>query len=199
MSLGRAYVNIGKDFIDTQCLRSEDLLDEFAKLIEKNKKGKVLVYEDKKTKKKKAYEGRTKKYICEESNRILKEFTKTYFIAQDPMTLKTSKKQITRLIKSLKNGYGRISCYSIVIFHTMYKLLLEVKNYNEIKELNTTYTEVQKTLKKCMEEYLITFSNDYLALFLIDCCAPFSKELEDNIIKNADAFPAINRHNPTIN
>lgn len=155
--LDRVYINLGEGFGE-QVFEMDltVLINEVAKSV-KEYEG-IILYDEKEQK---IFLGRTKKYIVKEVNRFIAGFEEKP--ALENMASYTSKRQLNRLIRILKNKKGRMSCYGLIFLHIMFVNIQDHQNCHfktyadTMRKMVECYCQERGRTKSCNKDELIEF------------------------------------------
>lgn len=192
----RIYINMGRDFfMNSNGLDFEKLIDEVAirkrvynglpLMEEVEKNGIHTVY---------VFRGRTKRFIVQKTNAFISGL-KEVQSADENMASFTSKRQLNKLIDAFRGKNKRISAYALVIIYVMFVIILE--NPCEPAFDLTLMKNIVDCVTKWVQFYSAEYTDDELAVFLLDCFKTVSEALQNrNPNVSADDFPYIPKQDP---
>lgn len=132
------------------------------------------------------YMGRIKKLIIKESNDFISDFENAY--STESLGKYISKRQIKSMVRAFEEKEGKITAYSFVIFHIIFKTIRNDPNcnYNNLKNCIGAVNVVVK-------DYISDYPNDPIALFLLGCYEVVFNEISNlnSELANKDKFPPI--------
>lgn len=173
------YIPCGKDFfknIGNYNLISN--LDKIAYAIKKDEQGNPLIIDGQ------VCYGRTRDYILRKANKFIADFDEVE--SDENMPSRISKRQFRFLNRAFKNKNGRITCYAMIIMHTIYCVLK-----NADIDIDTNDADI---IKNIVCEYYRYYPKDDLAGFLIDCYEVTVNHPGES--KSKEDFPPILKNRP---
>lgn len=135
--------------------------------------------------------GHIKKLIVKEANDFICDFENAY--STESLGKYISKRQIKSLIRTFEEKEGKITGYSFVIFHIIFKIVRDIPNYN-FDNIKNCIAAVHGVVK----DYNAGYPDDPIAHFLLGCYEAVLDEIVNPHLEPADKnnFPPIpKRHN----
>lgn len=179
--IGRIYLNPDKSLFKDMDLppNFERLLMEVACKLEKDEDGQALYHGDT------ICRARTKWVIIRSANKLIAHVrTKP---SDDTLASFISMRQFDHMIKTFNGEIYHLSSYSMLILHTMYKLLINDCT-DEIKQLLKQYA---RFIYDFTIEYHYYNPSDDLAEYLLECYGVITGEFSGSEIISPEVLPAI--------
>lgn len=162
--LSRIYMNLSSDYFTNMLdCNIDELVTDVAEYKSTDGSG-VKLFEEimhDNSLKKFYFMGCTKILISNEADHFVNDLEEAY--ATESMGKYVSKKQVNNLMKAFNKKEGRISGYSFVIFHIIYKNVRNIPDYDF-----TNLKNCVETLNNVVKDYIKEHS-DPVAQFLLQC------------------------------
>ena len=131
----------------------------------------------------------TKQYIANKATELVQNLDR--IPVGKHMSLLVSKKQINRLIKicSGKTKKYRLSCYSLIILHTIYDI---IKNSNAVTNYAFELDMLSREIQVLADNYY-RYSGDELAEYIVNCYPTVHNEFTNLLGNDVVQFPCIHR------
>lgn len=187
-NLNRVYVRFDESMCgQLQKMNVNKLLDEFAKTIQEDEYGKKLIMCGH------VCRGRTVSFILREANRVVDSLAR--YGSTENMKLYVSRRQVTKLVKTMKNGNRCcITGYALILFRVMLDHMLRCNASNaSMRKLEVLFSEIGRAVD-CYHRH---HGNDRISFFLLQCLEPLKTEYANRRIdEEIDEYPAIPRNDP---
>lgn len=179
----RVYLSANKEFFaDFPSLSLENIIDELGKKKQCDANGNPFIIHDNQV-----CRGRVKRDLLREVNRFIRELE----IVDSDVDMKecVSMRQLDYLIRVFKVKKGRITSYSMIIFHV---LLREFQLYDS--EFNSTnILRFAIAINEIARMFYRQYPDDELVHFLVESGQTLVEEINQNRIADKCDFPGIPR------
>lgn len=179
---GKVYIHCSHEFFNVfdENTNFDNLLTTFAQVVQTNDN--ILISNGELRKRK------IRNIILKEANEFITSLG--CVPATENVYSHISHKQFKELEKTFNNRQGRISCYSLIIFHSMFEIMKRARyDFDDHRSVNIK--KYMTFILNVVNEYYEDYPDDIIAHFLIECYQPIIYLWEHSNQRNQIVFPAI--------